>query len=71
MSNIALFPRRLRDMRKEKGFTRKQLAKKINASDKAIMYWELSKSLPSAILLLSLAEALHVSIDWLLGRDSS
>ena len=71
MSNIALFPRRLRDMRKEKGFTRKQLAKEINASDKAIMYWELSKSLPSAILLLSLAEALHVSVDWLLGRDSS
>lgn len=49
-------------LRKEKGFTQKELAKKLYVSDKAISKWETGKSIPDLPTLSSLAEVLGVDL---------
>lgn len=59
--------KRVRYIRKKRGFTQKELAKKIYASPSAIGYWERDESLPNADLLKEIAVTLDVSSDFLLG----
>lgn len=54
------------DLRKEKGFTQKELAQKLFISDKAVSKWETAVSIPDTALLVPLADLLGVSVTELL-----
>lgn len=55
------------DRRKEKGFSQMQLAEKIFVTDKAISKWETGKGTPDVSNLISLADALEVSVTEILN----
>ncbi len=48
--------------RRELGFNQKQLAEKLNITDKAVSKWETGRSAPDISMLEPLAEALDVSV---------
>ncbi len=50
------------ELRKEKGLTQKELAEKLNVTDKAVSKWETGRSAPDIALLTSLSEILDVTI---------
>lgn len=56
----------LSELRKEKGYTQKNLAQKLLISDKAISKWETGVSLPDTPTLIPLAELLGVTVTELL-----
>ncbi len=67
--NIGAF---VANLRKDKGWTQKELASQLGVSDKAISKWETGKGLPDMGMLIPLSEALGVTIDELLsGRRSA
>ena len=49
-------------LRKEQGLTQKELADKLNVTDKAVSKWETAKGFPDVKLLEPLAQALGVSL---------
>ena len=53
-------------LRKEKGYTQKELAEKLSISDKAVSKWETGKSLPDISLLVPLADIMEVTVTELL-----
>lgn len=62
------------ELRKEKGYTQKDLAEKLFISDKAVSKWETAVSIPDTALLIPLAELLGVTVAELLmcermGKD--
>lgn len=56
----------LMQLRKEKGYTQKELAEKLYVSDKAVSKWERGLSVPDVSLLVPLAELLDISVTELL-----
>ena len=54
------------ELRKQKGFTQKELAEKLMVTDKAISRWETGKGLPDTSLLKPLGDVLGVSVTELL-----
>ena len=46
-------------MRKEQGLSQKQLAERIDVTDKTISKWETGNRLPDASILLRLSQELH------------
>ena len=54
-------------LRKEKNLTQKQLADKLNVSDKAISRWETGKGYPDIEFLMELSQEFSVSINELLS----
>lgn len=58
---------RIAALRKEKGYTQKQLAELLHVTDKAVSKWERGDSYPETGMLVPLAAALGVSVDTLLG----
>jgi len=56
--------------RKELQMTQRELAEKLNVTDKTISRWEVGKSYPDATILPALAKALNISIDELFGDTS-
>ena len=57
------------ELRKEKGLTQKELADKLNITDKAVSKWETGKCAPDISLLVSLAEILGVSVVEILNGE--
>lgn len=55
------------ELRKGKNLTQKELAEKLNVSDKAISRWETGKGFPDVNSLLSLSEFFGVSVNELLA----
>lgn len=55
------------ELRKEKKITQKELAEKINVSDKAVSRWETGKGYPDVTSLVSLSEYFDVSVNELLA----
>ena len=53
-------------LRKEKGYSQKDLAQKLMVSDKAVSKWETGHSLPDITLLVPLSEILDVTVTELL-----
>lgn len=53
-------------LRKEKGYTQKELASRLFVSDKAVSKWETGASIPDTALLVPLAELLDVTVTELL-----
>ncbi len=63
------FGRHLARLRKAAGFTQEELAVEIGATRRVIAYYETESQYPPADLLLSLAKALNVSLDILMGME--
>lgn len=61
----------IRKLRKEKGMTQKQLAEKMNISDKAVSKWECGNGCPDISLLRELSEILGVNIERMLSGNLS
>ena len=63
------FGQRLSRLRKEKGLTQEEIAKRITISPQAVSKWENDISSPDILVLSLLADILGVSVDTLLGRE--
>ena len=59
----------LKSLRQSAGLTQKELADKLHMCKTMISYYENSRRYPSADILKLIAEAFHVSVDYLLGRE--
>ena len=59
----------IKELRKEKNLTQKQLADKINITDKAISKWERGLSFPDITMLNILSKELNVSVEELLNGE--
>ena len=57
--------------RKELGMTQKELAQKLNISDKTLFRWETDKQVPDALMIPEIAETLGMSIHELCGIADS
>ena len=65
MSNIV--GENIYTLRKNRGLTQEKLAELVNVSFQAVSKWENGNSVPDVSVLPLLANALHCSIDFLLG----
>lgn len=54
------------ELRRQKGYTQKELAEKLYISDKAVSKWETGVSIPDVALLIPLADCLDVTVTELL-----
>lgn len=61
---------RLRQLRKEKGMTQKELGKILGYGDRAVGFYETGRSDMSTDTIIKLAEFFNVSTDYLLGRSN-
>ena len=60
---------RMRERRRALGLTMKQLGAIVGVSEGAISHYETGRREPDPDMLKSLASALGVSVDYILGRD--
>ncbi len=60
---------KIRAIREEKNLTQNQLAEKIGVVGHNVGDWERGKCEPSISMLIKIANALEVSIDYLVGRE--
>ncbi len=65
------FGERLRQLRKERNLTQKQLADLIGVKNSVISFYEVGERTPSLEAVVKLARVLHVSADTLLGIEKS
>ena len=52
----------IKELREKRSFTQKELAEKINVSDKTISKWETGKGLPDIGIIEELSKALSISV---------
>lgn len=64
-----MYGERLRELRCEKGFTQKQLAEKLNISQKSLSKYEGESLDLSTELIVRICRYFQVSADYLLGLD--
>lgn len=57
-------------LRKEKGMTQKELADKLNITDKAVSKWERDIAFPDTATIPKLAEILEVSVEELMNAKT-
>lgn len=67
--NMSIFPQRLKELRKEKGYTQEQMANILEIGQSAYAKWENGKTEPSFESLVKLVDFFEVSLDWLFGRE--
>lgn len=65
------FGEKLKNARKEAGFTQEQFAEKMSISRSAVAKWESDKGMPDVNNLKIMSQLLGVSIDHLLDEDES
>lgn len=56
-------------IRIEKGFTQKQIADGLGIAEQAYQRYEYGRTMPSALILIALADYFDVSLDYLVGRS--
>lgn len=61
------FCRNLKEIRKERGFTQKQVAKWLNVVESCYANWEQGRTEPNVEMLRKLGEIFDVSIDELIN----
>lgn len=64
-----IFGTHLRNLRKSRNITQKQLALDIGASERGIQQYELGERKPTYDMLITLADYFDVSLDYLVGRS--
>lgn len=57
-------------LRRERGWTQKELAERLGVTDKAVSRWETGKGLPDVSLLKPLSDALGVTVNELLSGEA-
>jgi transcriptional regulator with XRE-family HTH domain len=62
---------RFRELRINNDYSQTQLANKLKVHQTAISQWELGKSFPDILTMQKLADLYGVSIDYILGRETS
>lgn len=60
---------KIKNLRVEHGLTQKELAQKLDTTDKTIWAYENGKATPPLEMLLSYANLFQCSIDYLVGRE--
>lgn len=65
------FPERLKEIRKAQKVTQKQLANELSISERNYQDYEYGKVVPSATILIALADYFDVSLDYLVGRSDN
>lgn len=60
---------RLRELRKEKNLTQKQLAQQVMVQNSIISFYENGDRLPSPEMIVKLSAVFHVSADYLMGIE--
>lgn len=65
------FGRKLRELRKQKNLTQKQLAALIGVKNSIISFYEVGDRIPSPEIIIKLAAALNVTSDYLLGIEKN
>ena len=63
-----MFGDRLKLLRKNSGYTQKELGEKLNVSGRVIGYYESNERFPDKDTLTDIADFFNVSVDYLLGR---
>ena len=58
-------------LRESRGMTRSELAEAINRPYREILRWETTAQEPRAMMLKKIAEALNVSVDYLLSDEDN
>lgn len=66
---MTIFTERLKELRKEKGYTQEQMANILEIGQSTYAKWENDRTEPSFENLIKLADLLEVSLDWLFGRE--
>ena len=61
------FAQRLKELRAENNISQSELAEMCNVQQSCVSKWERGATLPDAEMIVVLAQALHVSADYLLG----
>lgn len=64
------FGERLKELRKKRGLTQKELAQLISAKNNSVSNWENDQNIPTASVVFSLARALNVTVEDLIGHYS-
>lgn len=64
--NMSIFPQRLKELRKEKGYTQQQIADEIGVNRGSYSNWEKGKREPNFETLLKLASILNTTTSYLL-----
>lgn len=65
------FGRRLRELRKQKNLTQKELASLIGVKNSIISFYEVGDRIPSPEVIVKLSAALHTTTDYLLGVEKT
>lgn len=61
--------KKIQKLRKEKNWTQEELAERLGVSSQAVSKWETDISSPDILLLKPLAEAMGISVDYLLDSN--
>ena len=64
------FGKRLKEFRKKKNFTQREIATRIGVSEQAVSKWENGECLPDVYNLKLLGQLLHISVDTLLDTEN-
>lgn len=67
---MSVFAERLKELRKDKGLTQKELGEDLGMTQSNYQKWEGEKSSPSGDTLVRFANYFNVSIDYLVGRKN-
>ena len=65
------FSNNFRTMRKQRNLTQEQIAEALGVSCQAVSKWETNSSYPDISLLPIIADYFEVSVDFLIGHDTS
>ena len=66
-----VFGKRLRELRKENGYTIEQFADMVGISKSTLGYYENDKRMPDIEILARIADTLNVNADYLIGRTNT
>lgn len=64
------FALKLKELRETKGYTQKDLAKRLNVSVSSVGMWESTSQIPTAKKLIEIAALFNVSVDTLLDAST-
>ena len=64
---MEIFCERLKELRKEKGISQKELAVLLDTNNSSVCDWERGRTQPDLETVVKIAQYFHVSADYLLG----
>ena len=68
---VEVFGKRLKELRKENGYTIEQFADMVGISKSTLGYYENDKRMPDIEILARIADTLNVNADYLIGRTNT